>query len=805
MMIQAKLKLEIMAGYLVLVSCLAFIICLVHKEREKKSAMERQELHWQGERGLTDRTFIGLLDLTATGELVAGWTEKDYAGYRKKRMEVDSLLQALKAKQEDEAQRACIDSVCVLLAEKERQMAAILDLLENMPDAGEIIKKKMPAILSQTIRQPLSAGKDNNVSQSAEKKRNNFLGFLKKKREKSAYAQQREQTRAALKAADTKTVKSPVMLYSLEKEIHDTTRIYEERLLAGIDSLRMQNRRLNGRMNVLIQNFEQKETETFCREIQTQQAVRNRLFRLITGAGIGAFVLVILLYIIVHRDVNRRYRYRKELEASNRRNEELSQSRRNILLTVSHDLCAPLSAINGYAELMPEEKDESQRNRYAENILHTSRHVTGLANNLLYYYRLEAGKEQPNKEVFHPGKLIGEAVLSFRPLADKKGLGLTMEAEGVNTMVEGDRLRLVQILNNLVANAVKFTRTGYVHVGVRYADGGLHFFVRDTGKGISEERQSNIFKAFERLDDGDTQPGFGLGLPITARLVGLLGGTIRVESREGYGSTFEVCLPMPEAGRPDKEGRPEEGYARLSGLETILIDDDRMQADLTRRMLERHGIACDCCHNMTELAERLRSKRYDLLLTDMQMPETDGYGVLALLRNSNLGQSKDIPVLAVTARADVETDRTEEGGFAGYLHKPFSMDELLAAVAECTADRTPKRQEPDFTLLLEGEADRKEILDLFVQDTEKALADLWEAVRTKDYGTASALIHKGAPLWETIRIGIPAAQLERLASVLPERWDEELLAKVRELAAAVGQAVEAAKQMIKKIVKEDMQ
>lgn len=794
-MIQAKLKLEIMAGYLVLVSCLALIICLVHKEREKRSAMERQELYWQGERGLTDRTFVGLLDLTATGELVAGWTEKDYADYRKKRMEVDSLLQALKAKQEDEAQRGCIDSVCALLTEKERQMAAILALLENMPDAGEIIKKKMPAILSQTIRQPLSAGKDNNAPQPAEKKKNNFWGFLKKK--KSAYALQREQTREALKAADTKTEKSPAMLYSLEKEINDTTRIYEERLLAGIDSLRMQNQRLNGKMSLLIQHFEQKEAEIFCREIQTQQAMRNRSFRLMTGTGIGAFVLVILLYIIIHRDVNRRYRYRKELEASNRKNEELSQSRRNILLTVSHDLCAPLSAINGYAELMPEEKDEAQRNCYAENILHASRHVTGLANNLLHYYRLEAGKEQPNKEVFHPRKLIEEVLHSFQTQAEKKGLGLTTETEGVNTMVEGDRLRLVQILNNLVANAVKFTRTGYVHVGVRYADGQLHLFVRDTGKGISEERQESIFKAFERLDDRNTQPGFGLGLPITARLVDLLEGTIRVESREGHGSTFEVCLPMPEAGRLDKESRPEEGYARLSGLETILIDDDRMQADMTRRMLERHGIACDCCHDMTELAERLRDKRYDLLLTDMQMPETDGYGVLDLLRNSNLGQSKDIPVLAVTARADVETDRTEESGFTGYLHKPFSMDELLAAVAECTDGRTPQRQEPDFTPLLEGEADRKEILEMFVQDTEKALADLWEAVRTKDYGTASALIHKGAPLWETIHIGIPAAHLERLASVLPERWDEELLAQVRELAVAVEQAVETAKNLLK--------
>ena len=142
-----------------------------------------------------------------------------------------------------------------------------------------------------------------------------------------------------------------------------------------------------------------------------------------------------------------------------------------------------------------------------------------------------------------------------------------------------------------------------------------------------------------------------------------------------------------------------------------------------------------------------------------------------------------------------------EVGVAGKQDKAVAMDELRGGVGEGADGRTPKRQEADFTPLLEGENDRKEILDLFVQDTEKALADLWQAVRTKDYGTASALIHKGAPLWETIHIGIPAAQLERLASVSPERWDEELFAKVRELAAAVEQAVEKAK----KLLKEDIQ
>ena len=798
-MIQARLKLEIIVGYLIWVSFFVWIVYIIHDSRQKKSAMDRQEAHWQGERQATNRAFLGLLDLASTGELIADWTEDDYAAYQKKREATVTLLQNLKSGQEDSSQRACIDSVCSLLVEKETRMAELLQLLENMPDAGEIVHRKIPAAVPQS-RKNVSGKEEAPAIQTGEKKKKSFWGIFRKREKKSAYARQREEAQttpipAATSGTGTTATKPSALLHSIEKEIDHVTRQYEETLSAKVDSLRLHNRRLNDRINLLVQKFEEKERESFCREIRWQQETRTHTFRLIADIGIGAFVLVILLYMVIHRDVNRQHKIRMELEASNRKNEELSQSRQNILLTVSHDLCAPLSTINGYAELIPEEKDEAQRNRYAENILNASHHVIGLANNLLYYYRLEAGKEQPDKETFHPGRVIENVLHPFRTLADKKGLGLTVETEGVNTMVEGDRIRLTQILNNLLTNAVKFTPAGYVHVGVRYADGWLRFFVRDTGTGISEDRQENLFKAFERLDADNTQPGFGLGLSITARLVGLLGGTISVESRSGHGSTFEVCLPMQEAGGPETASVQRVEYARLSGLKAVLIDDDRIQADMARRMLARSGVACDCCHDIKELTELLRGRRYDLLLTDMQMPEADGHTVLALLRNSNLGQSRDIPVLAVTARTDGETEQMKRDGFAGFLHKPFSMDELLAAVAECTGDRIPQRQGPDFTALLEGEDDRKEILDMFVQDMEKTTADLRKAIGTKDYAGIISLIHKGTPLWETIRMDIPAAELERLASLVPEAWDEAAVTEVWKLVTTVDEAVEKAKEL----------
>ena len=483
------------------------------------------------------------------------------------------------------------------------------------------------------------------------------------------------------------------------------------------------------------------------------------------------------------------------LEAANKENEELIAARKNMMLSVSHDLRSPLTAISGYAELLPGETDETQRNRYAENILRTSRHVISLANNLLHYYRLEAGKEQPDKEVFHPGKLIEDVMLSFRLLADKKGLGLTMETEGVNTMVEGDSIRLTQILNNLLANAVKFTRKGHVHIKAHYGNGKLRFSVRDTGTGISKEKQERIFMAFERQEGERTERGFGLGLSITAKLVELLGGTISVESRPEQGSTFEVCLPMQEADGRENGKEPQTEYINLAGLKIVLIDDDRMQADMTQRMMHRNGISCDCCCNVKELMELLRNNRYDLLLTDMQMPETDGHEVLKLLRNSNLGQSKDIPVLAVTAGVNEKTEELVQAGFTGCLHKPFSKKELLDAVAECMNGRMPQKLDADFSALLEGEHDRKGMLDMFVQDTEKTLADLQEAIGAEDYGKISALIHKGTPLWETIRIGIPAVELERLVSLSPEAWNKALLPEIRQLAEALVRVVEAAKRL----------
>lgn len=785
-MIQEKLKMEIIIGYLIWVSFFILIVYIVHDSWQKQSAMELQETHWRGKRQQTNQAFLSLLDLAHTGELIAGWMEEDYSVYQKKRVITVTLLQKLKVGQKDNLQRVYIDSVCNLLMEKERQMAALLQLLNNMPDAREIIHQKLPASALQNKKDIFLQKKTFVV----ENNKKNFWSFLRKQQKKSAYAMQwEERQKKTISSATFDTVgagiKPYTLLYSIEKEIDNVTYNYQKTLLAKIDSLRLNNQVLNKHINLLVQTFYKKERETFCEEICWQKKTRNYTFWLIVGIGMGAFILVILLYMVIHQDVNRQYKIRIELEASDRRNRELLAARRNLILTVSHDLRAPLSTISEYAELLQDEKSPEQSKGYAINILRASRHVIGLANNLLYYYRLEAEKEQLEKEIFHPGRTIEETVRSFLPVAEKKGLGLTMKVMNSDVLVEGDCGRLVQILNNLLSNAIKFTCIGYIQVGAQYRDGKLFFFVRDTGIGLDKESQEQIFTAFERGKAPNAEQGFGLGLAITYKLVTLLEGTIHVQSTPGQGSTFEVCLPMRETnGKTGTIKIPLE-CGDLSGMRVLAIDDDRMQLEVIQKMYARYGVECDCCLNISELIAALRRNRYDIVLTDMRMAEMDGYGVLALLRGSNLGQTKTLPVLAVTAQADKKLEHFISAGFAGCLHKPFSPEELLFVTSH--TDKT------NFTAIMEGEENTGELLKMFIEDTERELLEMRDALGTANYMQLRHIIHKAAPLWGMIRINVPLRELEEMASLSSENWCNELDGRIKRLMKAVEQAVKKAK------------
>lgn len=772
-----SLRLKIIVGYVLLLIFLTIIVSLVWLEHQKMEMLNSGELLIRQKREAVNRTFEKLLDFSFSDDFLLLRDRDKFNEYRMKREIATTALNGLKRYYPSDIQHAQIDTISSLLQEKEALLLGVMNTLSDLLRSDSLFQRRIPAVALQ-MHIPLLPGK----SEKVKKKRSGFLGLFKKKEDKSAYAYQKEKTKQ--QSASQQITRE---LYSLQKEMYIQYTDYWNRLVTYSDSLQWRNTELNSQINTLIGEFEQVVIKQVEKEIEEITASREQSFRIILFIAAIAILLIVIFYLFIHQDIRKRQEYRLKLEASDCRNRELLAARRNLILTVSHDLRAPLGTISEYAELLQDEKSPEQSKGYAMNILHASRHVIGLANNLLYYYRLEAEKEQPEKEIFHLGRTIENAVHSFLSVAEKKGLDLVIKVIDSDILVEGDCGRLVQILNNLISNAVKFTSAGYIQVGAQYRVGKLSFFIRDTGIGIDKESQEQIFTAFERGKAPNAEEGFGLGLAITYKLVALLKGTIHVQSTPGHGSTFEVCLPLRETNGKTGTTKISLPCGVLSGMRVLAIDDDRMQLEVIQKMYVRHGVKCDCCLNVSELIEALRRNRYDLVLTDMRMSEMDGYGVLALLRGSNLGQAKTLPVLAVTAQADKNPEYFRNAGFADCLYKPFSQRELVS-VTSCI-DRT------NFTTIMEGEENARELLDMFIEDTEKELSEMQDALETANYMQLRHIIHKAAPLWGMIRINVPLNELEEMASLSSEKWCKELDARIKRLMGAVEQAVKKAKEL----------
>lgn len=772
-----SLRLKIIVGYVLLLIFLTIIVSLVWLEHQKMEMLNSGELLIRQKREAVNRTFEKLLDFSFSDDFLLLRDRDKFNEYRMKREIATTALNGLKRYYPSDIQHAQIDTISSLLQEKEALLLGVMNTLSDLLRSDSLFQRRIPAVALQ-MHIPLLPGK----SEKVKKKRSGFLGLFKKKEDKSAYAYQKEKTKQ--QSASQQITRE---LYSLQKEMYIQYTDYWNRLVTYSDSLQWRNTELNSQINTLIGEFEQVVIKQAEKEIEEITASREQSFRIILFIAAIAILLIVIFYLFIHQDIRKRQEYRLKLEASDCRNRELLAARRNLILTVSHDLRAPLGTISEYAELLQDEKSPEQSKGYAMNILHASRHVIGLANNLLYYYRLEAEKEQPEKEIFHLGRTIENAVHSFLSVAEKKGLDLVIKVIDSDILVEGDCGRLVQILNNLISNAVKFTSAGYIQVGAQYRVGKLSFFIRDTGIGIDKESQEQIFTAFERGKAPNAEEGFGLGLAITYKLVALLKGTIHVQSTPGHGSTFEVCLPLRETNGKTGTTKISLPCGVLSGMRVLAIDDDRMQLEVIQKMYVRHGVKCDCCLNVSELIEALRRNRYDLVLTDMRMSEMDGYGVLALLRGSNLGQAKTLPVLAVTAQADKNPEYFRNAGFADCLYKPFSQRELVS-VTSCI-DRT------NFTTIMEGEENARELLDMFIEDTEKELSEMQDALETANYMQLRHIIHKAAPLWGMIRINVPLNELEEMASLSSEKWCKELDARIKRLMGAVEQAVKKAKEL----------
>lgn len=723
---------KILFGYLILITVLGGVVAILIHERDRFREIEIETVKIRLVRLDINKAHRRITGLAIRGESVVVWEEADYRDYHRHRLLTDILLQTLKPHCREYVRPGQIDTLRHLLAEKETHLRHIMQSLDCRDERDSLLATQLPEVARRATR-----------VHTIRQKKKGIAGLFGKKEE-------------------IRVMPSAGELYALSDSLTAMQRKQEKEMDTYADSLRTRNRTLNIQLNRLINDLDGQAQTAFSLRERKMAEAQDSAIRLFTAAISLSIILLFLSYITIHRELRRNAREKRKreetinkLEASNARNEELIRFRHNLIQSVTHDLRSPLAVISGNAELLLNDTEEDSRIRHAQTINVATGHMTGMINSLLEYFKLDSGKETPIVKPFKLRSIAETLGTEFAPLAKGKQFVFTTENRAYE-IVSGDKNLILSIGSNLLSNAIKFTRSGTIMLITDYKDGTFTLSVSDTGTGMTEEQQTIIFTPFERLDNAVTEDGFGLGLAIVADTVKLLNGSITVESEPGKGSRFTVSLPLPKTKETSVAEKTDMKHSTLSGCSVLAIDNNGMLLDMMKEMYKQCGAECDTCLTVGELTDRMRIKDYDLLITDLKMPEVNGYEVLELLRTSEVGNSQTIPIVAATAAGYVTEEELKGRGFATVLYKPYSIDELLAITEKSIGQKHASRI--DLSPLL-AFGNRRHTLEKLAATTQADMNEVRKVAETKDMKALDGWVHHLRSSWMLIKAEHPLAML----------------------------------------------
>lgn len=785
---------KIAFGYILLICLLFGAIGYIHQQMTLLTTPTGLEETISNRRKTTHQIVTQLYEAEIIGQTLRIGRLNEYPKYKRAMKEASALIDSLQQLLTDTLQQMRLDTVRSLLRNKEQNMVLVLEAMKQSP-TDELYRQQLDSLIMQQD----SILSSTHVRRRVVTHRNSYTIHHKPKKFFRRLADvfspgkpDSTQVDNIIQEEYTDTIDeayNPVdtiatMLTSIQHKVFQTRQESMRTLDARINQLRIAGGRVSQRVNQLLDNIEDDEQKAMEVRIAHEQDIRQQAAWTMATIAILAVLLVLIFFTIIWRDITRSNHYRKELEKAKLYAENLLVAREKLMLTITHDIKAPAGSIIGYIDLLIRLVQDRRQQFYLHNMKSSANHLLDLITSLLDYHRLEAGKMDIHPVTFNPHELFESIYTSFLPGAEKKQLTLNFEENIPRTLnLEGDPFRIRQIAENLISNALKFTSQGSITIQVDYEQNRFTFRVEDTGCGMSIQEQQRVFQAFTRLQSAQGQEGFGLGLSITKKLVELLNGEITIESAPGKGSMFQVVLFLPKVTK-----------APITQVETLsddkkqwrilLIDDDRIQLNLTEVMIydlfnhAQHNIPpiIKCCTQPEELFKLIASETFDIVFTDIQMPAMNGFELLQKLRSLDVPQAKNIPVIAITARSDMdETDFCTQG-FAGCLHKPFNQTELLKIFKThmqedwkgntVQTDSKPSDTECTYNFspltAFSGDdpAAAHEILETFIGESTKNYERMKQALSNKDMADLCNVAHKMLPTFTMIeaRKAIPALQ-----------------------------------------------
>ncbi len=529
------------------------------------------------------------------------------------------------------------------------------------------------------------------------------------------------------------------------------------------------------------------------------------LFRDLKGAVRGVLASA--------RDITERKRVEEAVKQALGEAERLAQMRSDFLANMSHEIRTPLNGVLGVAQIGY--RDSIGRGKTQDlfsRILNSGNMLLAVVNDILDFSKIEAGKLTVEKIPFSPANIIDRSVSGVTASAAEKGIALVVEkAESLPSACIGDPVRITQVLLNLLSNAVKFTERGRVLITAERRGSQLIFAVRDTGIGMTPEQLGRLFTPFEQSDSSTTRRfgGTGLGLAITRRLVDLMAGDVRAESRYGSGSYFEVLLPYVEtdaqaSGDLHLDSRVASGQ-RLKGRSVLVADDNEVNRMVLEDMLSSEGAAVTLVMNGRQAVDAVRqsSPPFDLVLMDVQMPVMDGLEATREIGNI----APDLPVIGQTAHAfEQEHEKCRKAGMVDTMTKPIEHETLIATILhnvrqastpaidrggasrQASADDSVATSALDWPRLNQRYADRLEVRNKILQIALTSLSDSPGQVRAAaaqgDTGQLARVAHKlkgGASSICAQSVSTRAADVEKAAVA----ESPDIIPLAEELAAAL--------------------
>ena len=417
------------------------------------------------------------------------------------------------------------------------------------------------------------------------------------------------------------------------------------------------------------------------------------------------------LLLIVSYETTERRRVLQELHHAKDAAEAANRAKSEFLATMSHEIRTPMNGVLGFSELLLQMPLTADQRECVEAIHNSGESLLAVINDILDFSKIEAGKLAPENVPFDARKVVEKVVALVRPRFFHKALRLNVDyTEDCPRMLQGDAMRMRQVLLNLVGNALKFTERGHVSITARADGDAVVISVTDTGIGIPETAREGLFEKFFQADSTTTRRfgGTGLGLAISKQLVELMGGTIGVESICGAGSTFWFRLPCAaqqemsmDSGQSSSSTSTDTGALPGAGCTALLVEDHPVNMMLAKRFLDQLGLKVDCVPNGQVAVERAREQHYSMIFMDCHMPELDGFAATEAIRKHDRELGRYTPVIAITASAMPEDrERCAAVGMDEFISKPVSaarMREVVVAViaarnaAEATAPAEPGR------------------------------------------------------------------------------------------------------------------